>query len=782
MGYRGILLLLIHQQNMNTSTFPKQKLRKKERTEEWGQQCIDALINASSFGGGRRNPILENYEIYNGKLDIAKYYSYVQNPLGSERAERKSYPARIRNYNIIKPVVDLLTGEKSRRPENYTVISTNSDAVSEKEQLLTKQLSQLLQQQFINRMNELGVQTDIESQPVPTVEEFLKDFEKSYKDGRAKMGQEALDYMHYALKLPRKFREAFFDYVITGQVRTYKGVAFDNVEYEIVSPVFLDHERSNETFIEDTGWAVRYSNMTVAQCVDTFHDVLSDEDIDELEGEQSDARSVFNFLISDDENSMTNLGGSVDVYHCVWKTFVRVGKLRYKDEMGFDQVMEVSEDYKAEEDENIEWFWKQVVYQGYRLGTGKYLKVEPFPIQRYDGFNPAKVKLPYNGRNYSDRHANNISVVSQGMPYQILYNIFHYRLELSIAKNKDKILLMEYNTVPRQHGWDEEDFLYHADAHSIGWVDTTVEGKNGKSVNFNQFQVLDMSLWNYIDKQYQLLNAIKDEWEESMGVTRQRKGNIYASDGKSNTERAVFQSSVISEELFMKFEEFEESELNGLLDTSKWAWIDGVNSSYITKDYRTAFLALDPVKHANAKYGVFVTKSSQELEKLEALKQYGMNYASNTKNPQYLTEILDSNNFTKIKQKFEEMAEAEREFEQQIKEQETQAEQMRIQDNEAEREFKAQEAEKERNLKREIKAMELDAMLFGQDINKNGEPDINEIEKRAFEREKFYEDIRLKREQAEKDQQTKQRELDLKEKDIETKERIAKTNRNQYSK
>lgn len=767
---------------MKNSEFPKQKVTRKERTQEWKESCMDALINASSFGRGARNDVVEKYEIYNGKLDIDKYYSYVQNPLGSDRQERKAYPARIRNYNIIKPVVDLLTGEKSRRPENYTVIAVNEDTVSEREQMLSEQLVMLLQQQFINRLNDLGVPTDVETQEIPTVEEFLKDFERSYKDGRAKMGQEAMDYIHYTQKLPQKFRKAFFDYIITGYIRTYKGVAFDNIEYEVISPALLDHEKTSEDYIEDCGWVVRYSPRTVAQVIDDFHDVLTDEQIDSLESEKGDARSVFNFLISDDLESINNVDGMVDVYHVVWKTFVKTGILSYIDEFGFPQEMEVSEEYKPEEDEHIDWFWKSVVYHGYRIGTDMYLKIEPFPIQRYDGFNPAKVKLPYNGRSYSDRHARNISIVDLGMPYQILYNIFHYRLELSIAKNKDKILLMEYNTVPRQHGWDEEDFLYHADAHSIGWVDTTAEGRNGRQVNFNQFQVLDMSLWNYITKQYELLNAIKDEWEESMGISRQRKGNIYASDGKSNTERAVFQSSVISEELFLKFEEFEETELNGLLDTSKWAWIDGINSSYINKDYRTAFLALDPIKHANAKYGVFVTKSSEEIDKLEALKEYGVHYASNTKNPQYLTEILNSKNFSQIKQKFDEMMEAEREFEMQIEEQRKEAEEIKAQNEQEQRDFEASENEKDRNLKREIEMMKIEAMLFGQDVNRNGIPDALEIEKRAFEREKFFEDLRLKREHEENERKFKEKELEVKEKDIESKERIARINRNRYSK
>ena len=101
--------------------------------------------------------------------------------------------------------------------------------------------------------------------------------------------------------------------------------------------------------------------------------------------------------------------------------------------------------------------------------------------------------------------SDNISIISMGLPYQVLYNVFHYRLELSIAKNKDKIMLMEMNTIPKRHGWDEEKFMYYADAMGYAFVDSTAEGKNNERVTFNQYQVLDMSLGQYIAAQFQLI-------------------------------------------------------------------------------------------------------------------------------------------------------------------------------------------------------------------------------------------------------------------------------------
>ena len=55
-------------------------------------------------------------------------------------------------------------------------------------------------------------------------------------------------------------------------------------------------------------------------------------------------------------------------------------------------------------------------------------------------------------------------------------------------------MLMEMNTIPKRHGWDEEKFMYYADAMGFAFIDSTAEGKSGERVTFNQYQVLDMSL------------------------------------------------------------------------------------------------------------------------------------------------------------------------------------------------------------------------------------------------------------------------------------------------
>ena len=109
-----------------------------------------------------------------------------------------------------------------------------------------------------------------------------------------------------------------------------------------------------------------------------------------------------------------------------------------------------------------------------------------------------------------------------------------------------------------------------------------------------------------------------------IGISRQRKGQIKTSDGVGTTERAVFQSSVISEELFRRFEAFIEKEYQGLLDTSKIAWREGKKMTYVTSDLRTAMINIDPQEFQEAEYGVFVKNTSREQDKLNQHAQHGV--------------------------------------------------------------------------------------------------------------------------------------------------------------
>lgn len=701
---------------MSLINLPKQKISKKEKlakpkdgAKAWGEKCLDAIIESASFQFKDKQELLAYYQAYNGDLD-SKYYSHIVNPYNSKDDKYLRYPAKIRNYNILKPIADLMLGEKSKQPFSFSVISANEDSVNLRELEKQQLIKNILTQKFINELNNMGMRTGMDSKETPELDKVIRSFDNSYKDNRAIMGQEALEYLDYSLNLKDELQDAFFDWLISGQVYTYKGILYDDVDYEVINPLDLFYHASpNVKFIEDADWVCRKSVMTVNEVVDKFRDYITEEQIDLLENPYS-AHSIIDNLVSRVEGDS---GREIAVYHCVWKSFRKIGFLYYLDELGETQTEIVSEEFKIDDPETqmIEWEWISEVWEGYKIDRDIYIKIQPSEVQRNELNNISSCKLPYNGRIYSNRNASSISVISMGIPYQVLYNIFHYKLELSVAKNKDKILLMEINTIPKRHGWDEEKFMYWADANGVAFIDSTAEGKSGERVTFNQFQVLDMTLGQYIDKMFQLLMSVKQEWEDMLGITRQRKGETLASDAVGNNERAVFQSSVITEEMFRRFRNFERSELQGLLDVSKVAWKDGKKATYVNSEQRQIFLDIEPSFYAESEFGVFVVNSSEENTKLETLRNVAMSFAQNGSRPSTIAEILDAGNFSKIKSLLKEtetleqqLASQQAQLEQQMQEK---LAQMEIDNREDMQLFESIEKQKDRDLQIKLKNMEI---------------------------------------------------------------------------
>jgi hypothetical protein len=718
---------------------PKQKVPRSRKTKDWAKDTIRAFINRSAFSSSTKHTTQKYYEAYNGNIQESDY-NYVTNPYNSEAWAKKNFPARLRNYNILKPVVDLLLGEKAKRPQAYQVVVRNADIQSRFDQYRQKQYQEYLEQIFVSEMSKAkGEEPDApEEDPKNYQEQVLS----NYRDSRAIVGQEALNYLFDWLGLEDNIQKLFFDWLVAGECYTYKDVCMNDVDYQVVSPLDIDYEKSPDTdYIEDADWVVRRKIMSVNEVVDRFYDVLSPKDIDNLEAPHGKYRdgygghqSMFVNKPEDDESDRM-----VEVLHVCWKSFARVGILSYTDEMGSPQEMVVDETYKKDEGQEIKYFWVNEVWEGYQIDNNIYVSMNPHVVQRNEMNNLSVCKMPYNGRVYSNRHSDSISIISMGLAYQVLYNVFHYRLELSIAKNKDKIMLMEMNTIPKRHGWDEEKFMYYADAMGFAFVDSTAEGKNRERVTFNQYQVLDMSLGQYIAAQFQLLQAIKTEWEEMVGVSRQRKGQVNSSDGVGTTERAIFQSSVISEEIFRRFEAFMEREYAGLLDTSKIAWRDGKKMTYVASDLRTALLNIDPEEYQESEYGVFVKSSSREMDKLQQLKGLAMAFAQNGQQPATVAEIIDSNNFSKVKKLLQEVDEKQKELQkmqqemQQQQQQQVAEAQQQIQNQQ--QAFEADQNEKDRVVKLEVERMKV-ATKVSSDADGNGRRDDIDRQRLEIERKK----------------------------------------------
>lgn len=645
---------------------PKQRVPLSEKQKkDWQEGSVRAVIAKSKLGQTptRRSDLADYYDAYYGILD-PKQFSYVVNPYNTKDSKLLNFPARLRNYNIIAPVVDLHLGEFLKRPMDWMVAVKGADVETKLQEETRKAIIQGLEQEFVNGLNEAGMDTGMPSKDVPTPRDIAQMKAATYKDIRAVMGQDAIDYIIANVDWDYKTVKAFKDWLIAGMAFTYRGVEHDEVVYEMISPFDIDYSASRDVdFKEDGDWQVCRRRMTANAIVDRFYDMLSEKDIDFLSDKQGDGGSEIVFTIESDSRPDRPDGddtpeGEFDVYHVVWKSYRKIGILTYLDEYGMDQQMEVDETYRPDKTlgETVEWYWVDEVWNGWTINQKIFFGVAPLMFQRGLMGNPSAGKMPYNG-------IVGISLVKTGLAYQILYDIFHYRLEQTVAKNKGKIALMEINAIPKRHGWTEDKFMYYADVANFAFIDSTAEGKNNQKVTFNQYQVLDMTLGNYLNSQFQLLQFVRDEWEERSGVPRQRKGQTLASDGVGANERAIYQSAVITEWMFFQFEKMLEKDMRALHDYSKVAWRDGKKTQYINRQGREAFLNIDGELYAETEYGIFVKNAGKEKEKLEGMRNLALAFAQNDADPSVVAEILDATSFAKLKVHLKQVEDAKREFE-----------------------------------------------------------------------------------------------------------------------
>ena len=757
---------------MGYDKIPRQKLSITKKNKKWGEECVEAFINLSSSGSShskQKDDLKILYDYYNGVIDEADY-NYVLKPYGKAR---KNFPSEMRNYPIIKPIIDLLLGEKSKRPLNYTVTVQNSDAITLKEQQKQEAIAQNLRQKFLQEVQAMGVDIGANMDEIPTPKHIADMFELNYIDNRAVLGQQALNYIFQEQEVYDKVQKAWFHYLVTGEAYTQRGVRNGEPFYEILNPLDVDYDLDPDLeFVEDGDWALVRKYVHASSVVDAYYESLTEQQILELE-EPRHSESDISFLYNNSANKDTNAFRNrlIEVVNVYWKSRKRIGFLTYMDpETGDFEEVEVQDGFRMPAElkdigATLEWKWVNEVWEGTRIDGRFYVNINPILNQRLSLENPSKCKLPINGRRYSDTNSKNISLVKLGIPYQLNYNIYKYRLELAIARSKDIIAQFDINMIPKK--WDMDKFMYYVEGTGIAWVDYN---KEGIQLNPQHQSVMDMSI-KTIEQYIVLLNSILEEWEKISGVSRQRQGEIGAYEGKASSQQAILQSSHITEDLFRKFERMEQRDFQALLDYSKEAWLTGKRGMFVLPDGTTDFLDINSMDHMESNYGVFVSDAGKDQEKLQNIKGLTQAMMQNGAKPGDIAEMLDSDSFTQIKKNLKladkanaELEQAQQEAQQQMQQQQLEAQQMQL-------EIDILENEKDRQKDIEI------ALIAAESKDQSGANALN--------LEKMVQDFELKKRELDLKEQALQLKMQgdmdsnaVKREDIQTKKEIAKQNAN----
>ena len=773
--------------NLYNSRFPQQKLPLSKKNEKWQHDCVNYIIGEGNIVSGGQTHTAHGemqtyYNLYNSIFD-EKDFKKITNPFKVE----EGFPATPQDFNIIRPKIDLLIGEETKRPLNFRVVRTSQEATSELMETQKQLLMQYMQAAVMAQMGpeeQQQFQEQLQNGEIMPPEQIAKYMDKDYKDVIENTAYHTLTYLREKLGIDNEFIKGWKDALISGQEVYYVGVLNAEPYMERVNPMYFSYDKSPDLeFIEDGAWCCRRMRLPITEVYDRYYDKFTEKDLIKLEEliNAIPANNLGEHGIRDDfrgiqlhfyDNPIYDEKGNhnVNVWHCCWKSFKKINYVTTQDEQGQMQVDIVDETYKPTGNEiSIEPDWVIEVWEGYRCSNDLYFGIQPIEYQHVSIDNPNSQKLPYCGAVYSNTNSRPRSLVSILKPLQYMYIVLWYRLELAIARDKGKVVNMDVTQIPKSMGITVDKWMHYLSSVGVNFInpyDTqwNVPGREGgKPAQFNQITALDLTMSNVIAEYIQLMDKIEQLAGTISGITEQRQGAISTSELVGNVERSVTQSSHITEPLFWVHAQVKRHVLNMLLNTAKGAWqATGKDKlQYIFDNGERAFLNVTQ-KFYYEDMDVFVSDTSKDLENIQKLQQLIQPAMQNGASLLEAAEILTNDNFNIIKQKLKDMQtrqeqqaqqqqQAQAEQEQKIQEMQNQAKEQELMLQEAQMDLTRYQIDQDNATKIAVAEISAYRGTEDKDANMNGIPDPMEIAKNATA------EMKIRADQYTKDYEIKQK-------------------------
>ena len=781
--------------NLYNSAFPRQKLPLSKKGKKWQEDCVNYIIGEGNVTSGGNSTsyygeLQTYYNLYNSIFD-EKDFKSITNPFKVE----DGFPATPHDFNIIRPKVDLLIGEETKRPLNFRVIRTSQEATSEMQEKEKQMILQYIEAAITARMSPEEAQQfqqQLQSGEIMPPEQIAKYMDKDYKDIVENTAYHTLTYLRERLDLDNEFIKGWKDGLISGREIYYVGVLNAEPYAERVNPICFSYDKSPDLdFIEDGSWCCRKMRMPITEVYDRYYDKLEEKDLDKLEemigstpgrnlGDRSPVDMGIQLRIYDNPIFEGSGKSLVNVWHCCWKSFKKIFYVTTTDDAGQPQINIVDETYQPVGNEvSVEPDWIIEVWEGYRAGSDLYFGIQPIEYQHVSIDNPNSQKLPYCGAIYSNTNSKPRSLVSILKPLQYMYIVLWYRLELAIARDKGKVVNMDITQIPKSMNISPAKWMHYLSSVGVNFINPYEEGWNipgregGKPAQFNQITALDLTMSNVIAEYIQLMDKIEELAGTISGITQQREGAVSSSEMVGNVERSVVQSSHITEPLFWVHNQCKRRVLNMLLNTAKGAWEETGKQKlqYIFDNGERAFLDITP-KFYYEDMDVFVSDTSKDLENIQKLQQLIQPAMQNGASLLEAAEILTNDNFNIIKQKLKDMQTRQEQIQQQQQEAEAQQQQQlqQMQNESKQQELMLQEAQMDlqryqidQDNQTKIAVAQINSYRGTEELDQdqNGIPDPIEIGKQAIEQQKINQEAYNKRYEAKQKREIEDQKIQL---------------------
>lgn len=511
--------------------------------------------------------------------------------------------------------------------------------------------------------------------------------------------------------------------------------------------------------------------------------------------------------------------GLLRVTTCYWKSQRKVGHLTKIDDFGMLVDLIVDENYvvtnKPEYDtsvlkvksretltygEHIDWIWINHVWGGVKIGPNRptfygntdnlnfspiYLNVAPTKFQFKGDFTLYGSKLPMEGAVFSDRNTKSRSLVDKMKPYQVGYNLVNNQIADILIDELGTVIMLDQNALPRHsmgedwgHGNLGKAYVAMKNFGMLA-LDTSITNTEN-ALNFNHYQVLNLEQTQRLMSRIQLANHFKQQCFESIGISPQRLGAVNAQETAQGIEQAISQSYSQTEVYFTQHSEYLMPRVHQMrTDLAQYYYSKkpSLRLQYITSMDEKVNFEMNGTELLARDLNIFISTKVNQRQIMEQIRQLALNNNTSGASIYDLGNLVKAESLAEITHTLKAVEEKVQSQQQQQMQSQQEAEKTRQegenQRQQAELQFKAQQADLDRQA--DIQVAEIRSAGFGamKDINENKQSDyLDSLE--YLDKRQERQDNKLMNEKRETNRMIEnQTANDIKRQEIQTRKEIA---------
>ncbi len=626
-----------------SSIYPNQTIPTKDKTPEWYSLHLDYAEGVLKINNNVRQRMTRLYQSYNG----------VKTPeslLWLEKTYGQQNKSRYITYRLGRTKVDLLQGEKLKRPISATVQTINSEAMSEKMAQYNLMYGAMMAKDEIIAIKEKTGVDVMEGAPIPENEEDPIWQKMSFKDKAEDVMQIIADNQIIELDVKKKMADAFLNCIITNH-------CFVQVERDQNGDVKLHNIDPRDSIYEAVEGDDYLEESPIMGCrrIMPVHQILlrydlTPEQVKTLE----EARKNPSIYVGPNglaRGYMSESNGELvcDVIHVEWDTvtpeyYKIVPKTQSQlalDETDPNLTFQLDpkkyESNKAYHDKMVAEGKYEIVVkyrteklEATRIGGIIDVNRRPVYFQKRDVDKPSHIlNSTYFG--YVHGRVDGVSVSIQQVieNFDNLFDIGMYQIMKEYARAKGKVLAIDRAGLAQ--GKKLTEVMYEALNDQIIDYDSSAAGNNG-SRNLNpatMFQQFDLGVSDSFQYLLQMCQYIIETLNQITGINENRMGITAASSTATAQQSDIANSRTITEALFYGFTGFEKRVVQGIVDASaiSWAFYKLDKGEQILGSEKFKFLQITKdIGYRN--YGVSIEDGSRYMEissKIEKMMEFSLN-------------------------------------------------------------------------------------------------------------------------------------------------------------